>query len=171
MRVGLALPLVAGFVGEHVVPGVPQAGAVRHARPAVGAELQPEQDDALPVHAPVRQVAPSEKRAVDRPEGNLLGVGHRVAAGDDEQRLLFENADHLVDQLDPVVNVNPHREQDEESRQGEWDEQKPTPSGHGVSLLGHRNGVIHYPSAVAGGEIEKIRKYSSAAITRGSLPA
>src|ERR1019366_8047341 len=88
---GGAFPLATHLESENVVSRLAQELAIRHACPAVGAELQPEEQNPL---ARLRrlQITSLQRQAVGRRDGNLLRPRHRLSEGKNEERIFLEDA-------------------------------------------------------------------------------
>jgi hypothetical protein len=101
--------------------------------PAVGAELEPEEDDAFSGGLRL-QIATLEREAIGRRERHVLGLGIGLAEGDDEEGLLRKDAmdeAHVPAQDD---DVNHQGNQDRDA--GEDRQRQAHPEKHGSLLAG-----------------------------------
>src|SRR5581483_5004043 len=84
----VAVALAAHLESKHVEAGRQQLFTVRLARPAVGAELETEENHAAALGGRRPQVAAAQLQVVRSRDANVFGAFDRLAAWDDEQRLL-----------------------------------------------------------------------------------
>ncbi len=90
----IAFPLAAHLEGENVESLFTQEFTIGHARPAIRAEFQAEDNHSL-ARAGGGQITAAQCQIMGRREVNCLGIGDGLAEGNDEQGFFLKDAHHV----------------------------------------------------------------------------